>query len=111
MVEHDLSLVEYLSDLICCVYGRPGVYGVVTLPFSVRDGINVFLSGFDRNDNLRFRDETLTLKVSPILLLLICSFWATEKRIALKCTSRSSFQIVETPQENAEEIEMRARYK
>jgi len=46
-VEHDLSVLDYLSDFICCLYGVPGCYGVVTMPFSVREGINIFLDGFD----------------------------------------------------------------
>ena len=36
IVEHDLSVLDYLSDFICCLYGTPGAYGVVTLPFGVR---------------------------------------------------------------------------
>jgi ATP-binding cassette subfamily E protein 1 len=36
VVEHDLSVLDYLSDFICCLYGMPGAYGVVTMPFSVR---------------------------------------------------------------------------
>lgn len=46
LVEHDLSILDYLSDFICCLYGEPGAYGVVTMPFTVREGINIFLSGF-----------------------------------------------------------------
>lgn len=37
-MEHDLSVLDYLSDFICCLYGVPGGYGVVTMPFSVREG-------------------------------------------------------------------------
>ena len=37
-MEHDLSVLDYLSDYICCLYGMPGAYGVVTMPFSVREG-------------------------------------------------------------------------
>ncbi|CAM8952083.1 unnamed protein product [Rhodiola kirilowii] len=81
VVEHDLSVLDYLSDFICCLYGKPGVYGVVTLPFSVREGINIFLQGFVPTENLRFREESLTFKVA------------------------------ETPQESAEEVETYARYK
>jgi translation initiation factor RLI1 len=33
VVEHDLSVLDYLSDYICCLYGKPGAYGVVTMPF------------------------------------------------------------------------------
>ncbi|KAL8028467.1 hypothetical protein ABFX02_14G162200 [Erythranthe guttata] len=64
VVEHDLSILDYLSDFICCLYGKEGVYGVVTLPFSVREGINVFLSGFIPTENLRFREESFTFKIT-----------------------------------------------
>mmetsp|Transcript_13682 Transcript_13682/g.25328 ORF Transcript_13682/g.25328 Transcript_13682/m.25328 type:complete len:626 (+) Transcript_13682:89-1966(+) len=64
VVEHDLSILDYLSDFICCLYGTPGAYGVVTMPFAVRDGINIFLSGFIPTENLRFRDDALSFKVS-----------------------------------------------
>lgn len=37
-VEHDLSVLDYLSDFICCLYGKPSMYGVVTMPSSVREG-------------------------------------------------------------------------
>lgn len=63
VVEHDLSILDYLSDFICCLYGTPGAYGVVTMPFSVREGINVFLAGFVPTENMRFREEELTFKV------------------------------------------------
>jgi len=62
VVEHDLSILDYLSDFVCCLYGNPGAYGVVTLPFSVREGINVFLAGFIPTENLRFRDFELNFR-------------------------------------------------
>jgi ATP-binding cassette, sub-family E, member 1 len=64
VVEHDLSVLDYLSDFICVLYGKPGAYGVVTMPFSVREGINIFLAGFVPTENLRFREFSLTFKVS-----------------------------------------------
>jgi len=64
VVEHDLSVLDYLSDFICCLYGVPGAYGVVTMPSSVREGINIFLDGFVPSENLRFRDSSLVFKVS-----------------------------------------------
>jgi len=64
VVEHDLSVLDYLSDFICCLYGTPGAYGVVTMPFSVREGINIFLDGFVPTENLRFREDSLIFKVS-----------------------------------------------
>jgi ATP-binding cassette subfamily E protein 1 len=38
VVEHDLATLDYLSDFICVLYGVPGTYGVVTMPYSVREG-------------------------------------------------------------------------
>ncbi|EZG06794.1 translation initiation factor RLI1 [Trichophyton rubrum CBS 735.88] len=64
VVEHDLSVLDYLSDFICVLYGRPAVYGVVTLPASVREGINVFLDGHIPTENLRFREESLTFRIA-----------------------------------------------
>ncbi|CAE7227505.1 RLI1 [Symbiodinium natans] len=67
VVEHDLAVLDYLSDFICCLWGSAGAYGVVTMPFSVREGINVFLDGFIPTENLRFREVSLTFKVSEDL--------------------------------------------
>lgn len=64
VVEHDLAVLDYLSDYVCVLYGSPGAYGVVTMPFSVRVGINAFLAGFIPTENLRFRDDSLTFKIS-----------------------------------------------
>ena len=63
-VEHDLSVLDYLSDSICVLYGVPAAYGVVTLPYGVREGINVFLEGFIPTENMRFRDFSLSFKIS-----------------------------------------------
>ncbi|KAF1744458.1 hypothetical protein MXB_3642 [Myxobolus squamalis] len=62
VVEHDLSVLDYLSDHICVLYGVPSAYGVVTLPFTVKEGINIFLDGFVPTENLRFRETSLTFK-------------------------------------------------
>ena len=64
VVEHDLAVLDYLSDYVCVLYGAAGGYGVVTMPFSVRVGINAFLAGYIPTENLRFRDDSLSFKVS-----------------------------------------------
>lgn len=64
VVEHDLSVLDYLSDYVCCLYGEASAYGVVTMPQGVREGINIFLAGFVPTENLRFRDEELNFKLS-----------------------------------------------
>merc|ERR1719287_418669 len=64
VVEHDLAVLDYLSDYVCVLYGSPGAYGVVPMPFSVRVGINAFLAGFIPTENLRFREDSLSFKIS-----------------------------------------------
>ena len=56
--------VSFSKQRNASLYGKPGAYGVVTMPFGVREGINVFLAGFVPTENLRFRDESLTFKVA-----------------------------------------------
>ena len=68
VVEHDLSLLDYLSDFICVLYGQAGAYGVITYPYSVREGINVFLSGYIPVENMRFRPDELTFKIATVAI-------------------------------------------
>lgn len=62
-IDHDLAVQDYLSDYICVLYGEPGAYGVVTSPFSVREGINIFLDGYIPTENIRFRKNSLSFKI------------------------------------------------
>ena len=62
VVEHDLAVLDYMSDFICMLYGQPGGYGVVTFPAGVREGINQFLDGFVVSENMKFRDTALQFK-------------------------------------------------
>jgi ATP-binding cassette subfamily E protein 1 len=64
VVEHDLAVLDYMSDTVCCLYGEPGAYGVVTKIASVRNGINNFLAGYIPAENMRFRAEELSFVVS-----------------------------------------------
>jgi len=64
VVEHDLAVLDLVSDLVCCLWGSAGVYGVVTTPFSSSEGINHFLAGYIPTENLRIRDEALTFRIA-----------------------------------------------
>lgn len=64
VVEHDLSILDYVSDFVCLLYGTPSAYGVVTAPYGRREGINVFLDGYLPAENVRFRDFALRFDAS-----------------------------------------------
>lgn len=57
VVEHDLTLLDYLSDFIHIVYGEPGAYGIVSGLQATKLGINNFLEGFIPSENTRFREK------------------------------------------------------
>mmetsp|Transcript_43610 Transcript_43610/g.68279 ORF Transcript_43610/g.68279 Transcript_43610/m.68279 type:complete len:372 (+) Transcript_43610:147-1262(+) len=57
--EHDLSIIDYLSDNICCMFGIPGAFGIVSVPYPTNDGINIFLSGHLPKENLKFRNSII----------------------------------------------------
>lgn len=63
-VEHDITILDYLSDHICCLYGQPGAYGIVSPPFTCGEGINNYLDGFIPTDNTRFRKEPIDYRVA-----------------------------------------------
>ena len=66
VVEHDLTILDYLSNLIHLYYGTPGAYGVVTYPMSIREGINVFLDGYIPVENMKFRDSPIIYHKSTL---------------------------------------------
>jgi ATP-binding cassette subfamily E protein 1 len=66
IVEHDLAMLDYVSDYVHVLYGRPGVYGVVSSPRGVRVGINVFLDGYLPEENIMFRREPIKFEVRPL---------------------------------------------
>ncbi len=64
IVEHDMSLLDYLSDNIFIIYGEPGSYGIVSSLQSTKIGINNFLEGFIPTENVRFRDKAYKFDIS-----------------------------------------------
>jgi ATP-binding cassette subfamily E protein 1 len=65
VAEHDLAIIDYLSDQICVFYGEPGVYGVVSHVHGVRTGINIYLQGYIPDENIMFRKESIVFKEKP----------------------------------------------
>jgi len=65
IAEHDLAIIDYLSDQICVFYGEPGVYGIVSNVHGVRTGINIYLQGYIPDENVRFRKEAIIFHEKP----------------------------------------------
>ncbi len=65
VAEHDLAIIDYLSDQICVFYGEPGVYGIVSHVHGVRTGINIYLQGYIPDENMQFRKEAIVFHEKP----------------------------------------------
>ncbi|RLF29507.1 MAG: ribosome biogenesis/translation initiation ATPase RLI [Thermoplasmata archaeon] len=57
VVEHDLAVMDFLCDSVHIVYGDEGAYGVITNPRGVRHAINTYLSGYLKEENIRFGER------------------------------------------------------
>jgi ATP-binding cassette subfamily E protein 1 len=64
VVEHDLSVLDFICNQVCLLYGEPSAYGVVTKPSGVREGINIYLDGYIPTENMRFRAEPLNFQIA-----------------------------------------------
>lgn len=90
VIEHDLAVADYLADYTQILYGKPSVFGVVSKPYGVRIGINTFLEGFIREENVRFREEQITFprrakgSSKDKLFLSFTGFEKTFKSFSLK---------------------------
>jgi ATP-binding cassette subfamily E protein 1 len=59
VVEHDLIVLDYLSDYVSIVYGDPGVFGTASMAYGTRNGINNFLRGYLPEENARLREGSI----------------------------------------------------
>lgn len=65
VIEHDLAALDAISDYVHILYGHPGAYGVVAQMRGVRVGINAYIGGFLKEENVRFRRQPIVFDVRP----------------------------------------------
>ena len=65
IIEHDLAVLDSLADQVHLMYGEEGAFGVLTLPRPVRSSINVYLEGYLKEENVRFRNRQIRFETRP----------------------------------------------
>ena len=55
LAEHDMTILDYVSDYVYLVYGDENVYGIVSQIKNARAGINEYIGGYLKEENVRFR--------------------------------------------------------
>ncbi|NTV23966.1 MAG: ribosome biogenesis/translation initiation ATPase RLI [Nanoarchaeota archaeon] len=63
VIEHDLIALDYMTDYVHIMYGSKGAYGIVSQMRPTKNGINTYLEGFLREENIRFRDSKILFNV------------------------------------------------
>ena len=67
VVEHDLIVLDYLVDFAHIMYGQPSVYGMLTNIKSGKVGINEYLEGFAKEENVKFRDKPISFDKDTVV--------------------------------------------
>ncbi len=62
VVEHDLVMLDYITDFIQILYGSEANYGIASHIMPSRNGINTYLNGYLPTENVRFRDYSIHIK-------------------------------------------------
>ncbi len=57
VVEHDLAVLDYISDVIQLFYGEPHQFGIISKPMTTKKGINAYLDGYLEVENIQFREN------------------------------------------------------
>jgi len=60
VIEHDLLILDYLTEYLNIFYGVQGAFGLVSGVKSSASGVNTYLDGFIKDENLRIRDTALS---------------------------------------------------
>ena len=62
VIEHDLIALDYMTEQVYIMYGKEGAFGVVSHPRSTREGINTYLDGYLKEENIRIRDKRISFE-------------------------------------------------
>jgi ATP-binding cassette, sub-family E, member 1 len=65
VVEHDIVMLDHMTDHLHLVYGKPIAYGITSMVKATRNGINMFLDGYIRDENMRFRNNAIHFLSKP----------------------------------------------
>ncbi len=65
VVEHDLAILDYMTDFIYLTYGEPRAYGIVSNSYSTRQAVNSYIEGYIRQENIKFRDFEIKFVKKP----------------------------------------------
>ncbi len=64
VVEHDLLILDYLTEYLNIFYGQQGAFGIISGVKSSKEGVNAYLKGYLKEENMQIRDKELNFNFS-----------------------------------------------
>lgn len=83
VIEHDLIILDYMTDLTHLMFGKETIYGICSHVKSTKLGINTYLSGYSKDENMRFRDKAIIFikpKISDAIVGSLVTTWPKFER-------------------------------
>jgi len=71
VVDHDLLIMDLMCDLMHVMFGKERIYGIVSMPYAIRNGINSYLEGYLKEQNVRFRNVSLKFFTRPAVEIAV----------------------------------------
>lgn len=65
IVEHDLAILDFIAEELNILYGKENAYGMVAKTLATRNGINSYLEGHLKEENIRIRDNKIKFLEHP----------------------------------------------
>ncbi|KKM66011.1 hypothetical protein LCGC14_1485540, partial [marine sediment metagenome] len=95
VVEHDLAILDYLTDNINILFGTPHVFGMVSRVIATKKGINSFLNGYLADENISIRTKSINFRRSARER----TFGSTEKKIVFESFEKNlgQFKLLVNP--------------
>lgn len=98
VVEHDLIILDSITDLIHIMYGHEACYGIVSQPKPTKNAINTFLSGYIREQKMRFRSYEIKFSSKALQkarnIIELTSWQNISKKLGNFCFNSSHGKII-----------------
>jgi ATP-binding cassette subfamily E protein 1 len=90
VIDHDLSILESISEYIYCLFGITGAFGIFTPPIGPKEAINQFIEGYFPSLNIKSRPESLKFNWNYNSILDMDKYILNIHKDCLKVNSQNS---------------------
>lgn len=71
IVDHDLSIFDYVCDYISIIHGSRAAFGNISMPYGISNAINMFFEGYVKQENMMIREHAIEYRYNLLSELKI----------------------------------------